>query len=174
MRIENSLRDVFDVSLRGRQLRELLQERAERLILHIAEAAMKAFCARVRDSNLPCAQWLESIAGYLTSKPPSKWTDSDEDVFRSELFAMAGRFQRVESTAFDKDDRPRHAEGVRLAVTHADGAEREQVLYFTPDEEADLQQIQRQVGNALAKNKRLGLVAASRVIWETLTKQSPN
>ena len=174
MRIENSLRDAFSVSVCGQQLREVLQERAERLRLHIAEAAMKAFCVRLCDSNLPCRQWLESVAGYLTSKPPSKWTDLDEDIFRSELFAMAGRFQRVESAAFDKGERPRHAEGVRLAVTHADGAEREQVLYFTPDEEGELQQIQRQVGSALAKNKRLGLVAASRVIWDTLTKQSSN
>lgn len=174
LRIENSLRDVFDISFRGTQLRELLQERAERLTLHVAETAMKAFCSRMRDANLPAAQWLESVAGYLTSKPPSKWTDSDEDVFRSELFGVGGRFQRVESAAFDKGDRPRNSAGVRLAVTHADGGEREQVLYFTPDDERELQQLQRQVGSLLAKNKRLGLIAASRTIWDNLTKQSPS
>jgi hypothetical protein len=173
-RIENSLREAFNVSLRGPRLRELLQERAERLTLHVAEGALQAFCTRVRDSNLPLAQWLESVAGYLTSKPPSKWSDSDEDMFRSELFTVVGRFQRVEGVAFDKGDRPRHAEGVRLAVTHVDGGEREQVLYFTPDEEAELQKIQRQVGNVFSKNKRLGLVAASRIIWDTLATKQPN
>jgi hypothetical protein len=174
LRIENSLREAFDVPRRGPKLREHLQERAERLLVHVAETAMKAFCLRMRDQNLPAPQWLESVAGYLTSKPPSKWTDSDEDVFRSELLAVAGRFQRVESAAFQKGERPRHAEGVRLAVTHADGDEREQVLYFTAEEEAEVQRIQRKFGSALTKNKRLTLVAASRVIWESLTKQGPN
>ena len=169
MRNETALREAFDASLRGAHLRELLQERAGRLALHVTEVAMKAFCLRLRDPNLAAAPWLESVAGYLTSKPPSKWTDSDEDRFRSELFAMAERFRRVESAAFKKGGRARHAEGVRLAVTHADGGEREQVLYFTPEEETELQQLQRQVGKLLTKNKRLGMVAASRVIWETLT-----
>jgi hypothetical protein len=43
------------------------------------------------------------------------------------------------------------------------------VLYFTAEEEDQLRQIQREVGSTLSKHKRLGLVAASRAIWETLT-----
>jgi hypothetical protein len=172
VRVENALREAFDISFRGTQLRKFLQERAERLALHVSETAMKAFCLRLRDANLPAGPWLESVAGYLTSKPPSKWVDADEDMFHAELFSAVARFQRVESTAFSKGDRPRHAKGVRLAVTHADGGERDQVLYFTPDEEAELQQIQQQVGSLLGRDKRLGLIAASRVIWESLTKHS--
>jgi hypothetical protein len=62
-RIENALREAFEVSHQGPHLRELLQDRAEHLTLHVTEATLKAFCSRIRDSNLTFTQWVDSIAG---------------------------------------------------------------------------------------------------------------
>jgi hypothetical protein len=170
-RMETALMEAFEVSRQGPQLRELLRERAGHLTLHVTEATLKALCGRMRDPNLSFTQWLESVAGYVTSKPPAKWADLDEDNFRAELFRLVARFQRVENLSFARGKRYQNAEGVRLAVTHSNGCEREQVLYFTEDEETELRRLQSQLSDTVAKNKRLGLVAASRIIWETLSKQ---
>ena len=63
---------------------------------------------------------------------------------------------------------PKNSVGVRLAITQADGVEHEQVVYYGPNEEDQLQDLQRQFQRLLAKDKRLGLVAASRAIRANL------
>jgi hypothetical protein len=45
------------------------------------------------------------------------------------------------------------------------------VLYFTGEEEEELGRLQHDLSAVLSGNKRLGLVAASRAIWEALRKE---
>lgn len=167
-RLRKEFRAAFDLPGTFQQFRTALSTRSEQILLTITEPKLRAFCLRLMDDSLPESDWLESVASYLALKPPSKWHDAEEEVFSYELSQYSARFHRVESVAFAKGKLPKNSVGVRLAITQADGVEHEQVVYYGQNEEAQLQNLQRQFQRLLTKNKRLGLVAASRAIRANL------
>ena len=163
-RLRKELRATFALPGAFHQFRTALSTRSEQILLTITEPKLRAFCLRLMDDSLPESDWLESVASYLALKPPSKWHDVEEEVFSDELSQYAARFHRVESVAFAGGGLPKNSVGVRLAITQADGVEHEQVVHYAPNEEDKLQDLQRQFEQLLTKDKRLGLVAASRAI----------
>ena len=167
-RLRKEFRTVFDLPGTFQQFRTALSARSEQILLTITEPKLRAFCLRLMDDSLPESDWLESVASYLALKPPSKWHDAEEEVFSYELSQYSARFHRVESVAFAEGKLPKNSVGVRLAITQADGVEHEQVVYYGPNEEEQLQDLQRQIQRLLTKDKRLGLVAASRAIRANL------
>lgn len=167
-RLRKEFRAAFDLPGTFQQFRTALSARSEQILLTITEPKLRAFCLRLMDDSLPESDWLESVASYLALKPPSKWHDVEEEVFSYELSQYAARFHRVENVAFAGGKLPKNSVGVRLAITQADGIEHEQVVYYGPNEEDQLQDLQRQFQRLLTKNKRLGLVAASRAIRANL------
>ena len=169
-RLRKELRDAFNLPGTFQQFRTSLAGRAEQVVLGVNEPKLRAFCLRLMDDNLPESDWLESLGSYLALKPPSKWHDAEEDAFDSELAQCATRFHRVESIVFAGGKSPANAVGIRLAITQANGAEHEQVVHFTVDEEQQLRGLQAQFEILLTKDKRLGLAAASRAIWANLEK----
>ena len=172
-RLKSKLQTCYDLPGSFEHTRRALSERAERIVINITEPKLKAFCLRLIDDNLPESEWIESLGSYLALKPPAKWNDSDEDVFSQDLSQLVERFQRVESVLFsNKGIRPKNSTGVRLAITQSDGSERQHVIYVTPDEEDKLTQLQNEVSNLLSKDRRLGLAAASRAIWKTLSERN--
>jgi hypothetical protein len=171
-RLKLRLRDWFDLPGSFQQFRTGLAARAHQIVLVVTEPKLKAFCLRLLDDNLPESEWLESLGSFLALKPPSKWHDADEEAFSHELSQIANRFHRVESIVFAGGKSPKDAVGVRVAITQANGAEQEKVVHFTVDEEAHLTQLQAQFEALLARDRRLGLAAASRAIWLNLERQS--
>ena len=129
---------------------------------------MKAFAFRLVDEGLSEADWLESLGSFLALRPPSKWKDEDEDTFNRELEALAGRFKRAESLSFGKAVKVSGKMGMRIAVTQADGSERQEVIRVEPEEEKELKRMQDQISALIEKNDRLGVAAASRAIWARL------
>jgi hypothetical protein len=118
------------------------------------------------DGGLSESEWLSSAGSVLALRPPDKWKDEDEDTFDRELENMAGRFKRAESAAFARgDDR---GQGIRVAITKADGTERQEVVHVDAGEEKQLLQLQDQIVLVIKKNQRLGLAAASQAIWSLL------
>ena len=167
-RLRKEFRAAFDLPGTFQQFRTALSARSEQILLTITEPKLRAFCLRLMDDSLPESDWLESVASYLALKPPSKWHDVEEEVFNYELSQYAAKFHRVESVAFAGGKLPKNSVGVRLAITQADGVEHEQVVHYAPNEEDQLQDLQRQFQRLLTKDKRLGLVAASRAIRANL------
>ncbi|MDE0145688.1 MAG: hypothetical protein OXL95_07445 [Nitrospira sp.] len=163
-RLRHEFRAAFDLPGTFEQFRTALAARSEQILLTITEPKLRAFCLRLMDDSLPELDWLESVASYLALKPPSKWHDAEEEVFSYELSQYSARFHRVESVAFAEGRLPKNSVGIRLAITQADGVEHEQVVHYAPNEEDQLQDLQRQFEGLLTKGKRLGLVAASRAI----------
>ena len=170
-RLRSQLRSAFDLPGTFQQFRTALAARSEQILLAVTEPKLRAFCLRLMDDKLPEAEWLESIGSYLALKPPSKWHDVEEDVFTNELIQYASRFHRVESIAFAGSKSSVNTIGLRLAITQADGVEYEKVVHFTASEEQHLRDLQGQFETLLAKDKRLGLAAASRAIWANLAKE---
>lgn len=167
-RLRKEFRAAFDLPGTFQQFRTALSARSEQILLTITEPKLRAFCLRLMDDSLPESDWLESVASYLALKPPSKWHDEEEEVFSYELSQYAARFHRVESIAFVSGKLPKDSVGVRLAITRSDGVEHEQVVHYAPNEEDQLQDLQRQFEGLLTKDKRLGLVAVSRAISKNL------
>ncbi|OQB95066.1 MAG: hypothetical protein BWX84_00074 [Verrucomicrobia bacterium ADurb.Bin118] len=169
-RLRNSLREAFDLPGSFQQFRSALARRAEQVVLGVNEAKLRAFCLRLMDDNLPESEWLESLGSFLALKPPAKWHDAEEDLFVQELSPLSTRFHRVESIVFVDGNLAKDGTGIRLAITQANGTEHEQVIHFAADEENRLRELQAQFESILAKDKRLGLAAASRAIWSKLEK----
>ena len=163
-RLRLQLRNAFQMPGSFQQFRSGVAIRAERILAGIIEPKLRAFCLRLFDDNLPEIDWLESVGSFLALKPPSKWRDTEEELFISELAACTKRFLRVESIVFTTGKSRGNAIGIRLSVTQANGDEHEQVVHYNSDEEQELQNLQRQFEQMLVKEGRLGLAAASRAI----------
>ena len=171
-RLKEQISRAFDLSGSFQRSRTDLGIRAQTILLTVTEIKLRALCLRLMDDNLPESEWLESLGSYLALKPPSKWHDPEEDMFNVELTQVATRFRRVESIVFTANGSSKSGGGVRLAITQANGIEHEQVVHFGVDEERQLRELQAEFGAILAKDRRLGLAAASRAIWSTLEKEA--
>jgi hypothetical protein len=169
-RMKDEISKSFDLSGPFQQSRTRVADRAQEILLTVTETKLRAFCLRLMDATLPESEWLESVGSYVACKPPSKWQDTEEDIFSGELAQLATRFAHVESILFKNAGSSSNAVGVRLAITQANGIEHERIVHFGADEEQRLRELQAQFGAILAQDKRLGLAAASRAIWTTLEK----
>jgi hypothetical protein len=169
-RIRKQLQDAFHLQKSSRESRQAIAIRSERVLLTVTEPKLRAFCLRLMDSALAESDWLESIASFLALKPPSKWHDVEEDLFNTEIAEVATRFHRVESILFSHWEQSGTAVAVRLSITQANGMEHERVVHYGFDEEQTLRELEAQFGALLAKDRRLGLAAASRAIWVDLEK----
>jgi hypothetical protein len=146
------------------QYRPKLAVRTERLLVLVTENKLKAFTFRLFDEVLAISDWLNSVGSVLALRPPDRWKDEDEDTFHRELETMAGHYKRTESAAFTSVG----GQGIRVAVTQADGAERQEVVQIDEDEQSMMREIQEQISAIIQKNKRVGLAAASRAIWSQI------
>ena len=170
-RLKSIIFETFDIHSSS-QGRGLLEKRARALRVSVSESQLKALCVRLSDNRLSETKWIESVASFVVSKPPSYWVDSDEQVFQHELDALASRFKHVESIYFGTNGIPEGSKGIRVAITHTDGSERAEVVYPRPEEEKNLEHLQRQIQSLLTKHGRLGLAAIAHAVWDELDKGS--
>lgn len=169
-RIRRTFLKLFDVPGTFDEVRSELAATAGRLLVAVSESRLKGFCMRIADSNLTDSLWIEALGSFVSSKPPSKWMDADEDGFMPELSQFASRFRRVESFAFDCSDKQDHA--LRLAITQPDGSERERVVYYSEEEGAAIKRIEASIVAQINASGRVGLAAAARVCWKLLSEET--
>jgi len=150
------------------QFRRKLAARAEQMLVRVTESKLKAFTFRLFDQTASESEWLNSMGSVLVLRPSDKWRDEDEETFYRELESSAGRFRRAEGLAFSKGAKGEAVNGLRVAITQANGLERQQVIHFEAEEEKLLNQLQQQISSIIQKNNRLGIAAASKAIWSQL------
>ncbi len=171
-RLKSTIFEAFEVSGHSSQARTFLSGRADVLRINLSEPDLKALCVRLSDESLSETKWIESVASFTASKPPSYWHDSDEGAFRHKLSDLAERFKHVESINFGTVERPEGGEGIRLAITRSDGNERAAVMYPRPDEEKAHDDILKQIRALLRSHHRSGLAAVVRALWDELNVSS--
>ena len=93
-------------------------------------------------------------------------------MFRDELARLAQQFRRVESTVFVAGGTD-GAHAMRVAITCEDGTEVEQVVYLEGEENQRAGEIESTVAKLLAREGRVGLVAATRAIRNRLILGRP-
>ena len=173
-RLKSAIFEAFDAMDSNSQRRNSLAKRAEALRVSVSESQLKALCGRLSDKNLSETKWIESVASFIASKPPSYWVDSDESTFQNKLAEFAERFKHVESIYFGTIGIPEGSNGIRLSITRTDGSEHAEVMYPRPEEEKELADIQKQFQALLKKHNRLGLAAIARAVWDELNKGKAN
>ena len=173
-RLKSAIFEAFDAMDSNSQRRSSLAKRAETLRVSVSESQLKALCGRFSDKNLSETKWIESVASFIASKPPSYWVDSDESTFQNKLAEFAERFKHVESIYFGTIGIPEGSDGIRLSITRTDGSEHAEVMYPRPEEEKELADIQKQIQALLKKHNRLGLAAIARAVWDELNKGKAN
>jgi hypothetical protein len=164
-RITRSLGAAVDCDSSIDVLRPELINRAERVKASLTEPELKAFVLRLADRGLEDQLWLESIASLVAKKPPERWADSDEADFHHRLPLLARRFKHVEATRFPEKQES-GTTAYRLLVTSADGHETERVYRASPGEEKQLKSAEAELRELLARNGRIGRLAAARVLLE--------
>lgn len=166
------LAQEFGVAGSVENVRTALSERAEAILLHLKDQRLRALALRLADANLPDSDWLESLGSMVCSMPPSKWTDNHVEIFKQEVELFAGRFQRIESMAFQSGRKKGDQSALKVAITSMDGIELDRVLYFETDEEREILEIEKQIDRLLANKGRLSLVAAARSVSRALKKSN--
>lgn len=151
-------------------VRDRLAARAEPLVVMTTDPRLKALCLRFTDRALVEEAWLESLGSLVALQPPSRWRDSDEDTFNREMSAQAQQFRNLESIAFKKHGAGDWAEAFRLALTKEDGSEAQEVVYVEKEERAAIDQIAEGVRAVLGSDRRLGMAAISKVVWQYIGK----
>lgn len=167
-RIRNEMKIALDLPSDTNSLRQTIGERARTVLAGISEPRLKAFALRLADNDLADTQWVESLGSFLAKRPPSKWNDTDEGKFQHQLAVLSTRFTRVEGMLFEKGVRGENSTGVRITLTTSEGEERDRVMHTKDTDETALSEIEAEIQQILSSKGKLGLVAASRVLWNSL------
>lgn len=170
-RISDAVVKGFDLPCKTLEEKGVLSDVASKVLAVVNEPRLKAFLMRLADSHLEYNQWLESLGSFVCSKPPSKWTDTDVNIFLTELTQLIQQYKNVEAIAFNTIDK-NNITAFRMAVTQQDGNEVAQVIFIKPEEEAKATEIENQVEDIIRNNKRVGLAAISRAVLKSLAQFS--
>jgi hypothetical protein len=146
------------------QVRKDLAQAVNRVLASVREPRLKGFCLRLADQGLDEDPWMEAMASFLCSKPPSKWIDNDLRQFEDELHRCVRQYFRVESILFNQPSDAAGGQAMRVAITLQDGSEVEQVVHLDASEEANAAELEVSFGRLIAGSGRVGLVAATRAI----------
>lgn len=170
-RMKTALADFFGLPGPFASVRKSLSSRAKNIVSSITEPRLKPFCLRLTDSGLAEAEWLDSLGSLVCSVPPPKWTDLDAERFVQELGVLVGKFKRVESIVFEHQQCAESNLALRIAITHLDGTEIDDVIFMTKEEESEIARIEAQVTELLNQTKRVGLAGAARAVWSILQRE---
>jgi len=166
-RMAEAILEAFNFEGKLDQWRESVSESAETVLIGLGDPDFRAFCLKLIDTENAEAEWLEALGSLLTRCPPSRWKDRDELLFREKIHSLAGQFNRVLATYFDKNGAlPDTA--IRLALTPRNGIERNLVVSLTPKQTQDADKIAKLLRASLPENDQISLAALSRLLWDIL------
>ena len=169
-RLRGLIRDNFDVDGDFREARARLATRAERVLLLATEPRIKALCLRLCDRMIAEDSWLESLGSLLALQPPNHWHDSNEDAFAQEIAGLSARFKSLESIAFTPNGPNDFAEAFKLSLTRSDGLEANEVVFIDTKQGPAVDSIASKIAGLISGDRKLGVAALSRVVWNTLNK----
>lgn len=175
----NRLRDAYPALLTdvvsdvGRSLgvpsgsvdRGKIAARAARVALAAREGRLRAFAQRLRDPGLSEDAWIEALASFVVSKPPSRWIKIDLDNWKSEIEGLGETFLRVEAAAYSSGPEPSKT-AVRIGLTRADGVELARVIDVPQDNSLDA--MIDKVEKHLPKTRDMRLALFYKLLWSEL------
>ena len=151
--IEQLLVEAFNLTPNKEGLRAELAARAEPLFAVTIEMHLKGFLIQVCSGTHDFTSWLETIANYLTKKPPASWTDLDKALFESNLSQLARKFRHFEAVSYEKWEHTESSVGepIRIGITRPNHPEQEQVVILPSTAEEQAAEIERAIEHVLDK-----------------------
>ena len=174
--IYDQIMDSFQIGDNGTnpaQKRELIAERANKLLVEIADLDLKAFCLRIFDAHLAETEWIESVGSFIITRPPSVWKDEDESIFSEKLRGYIEKFMRVETLSFTGAGGTQYASAMRVGLTQVDGKERNEVIYLDATEAAQLPKLKSKIKKLLPNDRKLSSAALSELMWGLMEEDNP-
>lgn len=171
-RMAKSVTAAFDQSSKSLKLwRASIAERSELVVLGVTDQDLRAFCLKLQDNETSDHDWLEALGSLLTLRPPSRWRDRDEQVFVGRVRQLAGQFNRVYATCFDKAS-DAQTSAVRVALTQRSGEERDRVIELSLGQVRDARKLKERVRKLLGPDKKISLSALSQMVWDLLDESA--
>jgi hypothetical protein len=145
--VEQRLAEAFSLTSSKEDLRAELAARSEPLLAVKIEMDIKAFSVQVCSGGHDFSSWLEAIATLLAKKPPASWLDVDQARFESNLTQLARKFRHFEAVSYEKLKYTESSTGepIRVGITAPKKTEQERVVILTPDVEAAVDQVEREI-----------------------------
>ena len=151
----------------GKIDRGRIATRAARVALAAREGRLRAFAQRLRDPGLSEDAWVEALASFVVSKPPSRWLKIDVDNWRSEIEALGETFLRVEAAAYSSGPEPSKS-AFRIGITRSDGLEVARVVDIPLEGDSEFQDFLRKTEKALPPTRDGKLAVLYRMLWEII------
>jgi hypothetical protein len=112
--------------------------------------------------------WAERAGSFVLSKPPARWTATDETRAMDEIDLLAATFCRAEATAFTGNGDGPDVAAVRLGFTQGDGTEESIVVHTRVEDEPTVQAVAARLEAVLAESGALRLAVLARVLRSSL------
>ena len=175
--IEQMLVSAFSLQSNGDSPHIELINRARPLRNWAIDTKLKGFLIRICDEGLDFKEWVEAIGTYIANKPPASWNDSDKAHFEMDLSELARKFHHFEAVSFERQKQSETSaasagEVIRVGITTFSEAERERVITVPPTVEAQIDNIECAIMQALGseENAELRLAILAR-LSQKLMKQ---
>jgi len=159
--------------------RQSVTERARLVRSWVADTNLIAFINRVDDDSLDDAQWVESVAGLLSERPPYMWGERHQATFDVELRRIARLVNHVEAIASaegaPKSPKKGHL-AYRIGIASNGSAEREQVVHLSGQKAKAANELTRRlreefVETAKTADRRIIMAALAQLTQELLDSQ---
>lgn len=115
---------------------------------------LKSFVLRAADEALAPDDLLASLLTQLANKPPSEWTEADEEQFRVRAVQVGRAFRNAESLLVGTDGVVGEHALVRLAVARGGRPERDRVLPLRSTDAARIMAIRDRILDTVVTRNR--------------------
>ena len=124
-----------------------LRARASTIAPHVSDSKLKSFVLRFSDESLDRDRWLESVAAGVVSRPPSSWSDAEEDRFVNLLPPLMSAFRNAEVVSFERNRRQADNDGIslRLTITQGTGQEEARVAVVRKQDSKQVEELAEQI-----------------------------
>jgi hypothetical protein len=152
--LEKQLLNALLLPSNVEQAREEIVGRCKVLKDWISDLRLKAFVQRLSNTSKLHREWIESVAGVVVNKTPSRWNDQDVTHFEVALADIAGQFRRTEDVALAKQQEANLTQVdriARLAVTDLEGNEQREIVRVPKEQEAEVHVVLDALRNTLGE-----------------------
>ncbi|MDQ8203339.1 hypothetical protein [Pelagicoccus sp. SDUM812003] len=147
--------------------RRSISEPAETVLVGLSDTELRSFCFKLIDDVTSETEWLEALGSIITRCPPSRWKDRDKEAFEEEIKKLAGKFNRVLATCFDKNGSlPDSA--IRIAITPKSGQEKDVVVSLSPSESQKAKKLRESIVSLLPDSNDVSIAAISELLWKLM------
>jgi hypothetical protein len=134
VQVEHIFKEVLGLAETAAVAREELRIRARRVYPIAVEPLLRGFLVRATDERMDQEEWFAALATYVGSKPPSEWSDRDQDQFKVQLAIVARRFRSLEAMTLAESLPNGGTRLVRVAVARQGAIEQESVVAVREEE----------------------------------------